>query len=431
LLRIFTIENRQEVFKMKMEGLTFLILGVMSSQLSATVIYDDGGTHFVDSFINDNIVLENYSDLEILGGGLVITPGSDYAVHATSVGSGVNGSSVNMSGDASVVGGIRMNNSESLSSSVTTGGNSSVTGLGVGRTGDGRAAITGAYYVEINDNSSITGATSGERGGAAIENGDSGHYRVTVNGGELVGGHGGQTGGYGIDSDVDPIYLGITGGTIRGGNSNLTGGVGVVNMDYGSVLMTDGAIYGGEGGATGGEAFYSYGSLDMSIVDGQIQGGNGSAYGGSGISTATYSGEPANIHILGGEFDAGLGSVADGWIFNVTGSGSNVSIFGGAIGYDAVGAGINIDFNGLVEVYGWGLTLSGGQLTGYLLDGSRIETPVTVAGITQPRRGLRLFNLGRCRGILRSTGVRITDLPGFVKNRLLSHPCARLPGRMR
>jgi hypothetical protein len=336
-----------------------------------------------------------------------------------------------MSGDATVVGGIRMNTSDNLSSSVTTGGNSSVTGLGVHSSGNGRAAISGAYYVEINDNSLIEGATSGERGGAAIENGDSGHYRVTVNGGELVGGHGGQTGGYGIDSYVDPIYLEITGGIIRGGNSDLNGGVGVVNMNYGTVLMTDGAIYGGDGGAAGGDAFHSFADLEMSIVDGQIRGGNGSAYGGSAISTATPSFEPANFHILGGEFDAGLGSITDGWIFDVMGGGSNVSIFGGEIGYDAVGAGINIDFNGLVEVYGWDLTLSDGVLTGYLLDGSWIETPVTVDGITHPSRGLRLINLRRCRGILRSADVPITDLPEYVKKTLLSHPCSRVPTLIR
>jgi hypothetical protein len=416
---------------MKIEGLTFLILGMMSTQLSAAVIYNSGGTHVVDSFINDNIVLENYSDLEIIGGGLVITPGSEYAVHATSVGMGDFGSSVDMSGDARVVGGIRMNLTDSLSSSVTTGDDSSVTGLGVHIGGTGRAAISGAYYVEINDNSHVTGATSSEQGGAAIENGHVGHYRVTVNGGEIVGGHGGQTGGYGIDSYVDPIYLEITGGTIRGGDSDLNGGIGVVNMNSATVVMTGGAIYGGDGRANGGDAFHSFADLEMSIIDGRLQGGNGNAYGGSGLSTQTVSDEPANFNILGGEFDAGLGSITDGWIFDVKGSGSNVSIFGGEIGYDAVGAGINIDFNGLVEVYGWKLKLSGDLLTGYLLDGSRINTPVTVAGITQPDRGLHLYNLGRCRGVLRRAGIDIMDLPGFVKKTLLLHPCARVPMLMR
>jgi hypothetical protein len=198
-------------------------------------------------------------------------------------------------------------------------------------------------------------------------------------------------------------------------------------MNYGTVIMTDGAIYGGEGGVTGGDAFYTMSDLDMTVTDGQIQGGNGSAYGGSAISTATASIDPANINIIGGKFDAGSGSVADGWIFDVTGSGATVSIFGGEIGYDSVGAGINIDFNGLVEVYGWNLTLSGGQLTGYLLDGSRIETPVTESGINQPGKGLRLFNLRRCRGLIRGAGVSLEDLPGFVKKTVLSHPCSRMP----
>jgi hypothetical protein len=391
---------------MKIEVLTFVFLGMISTQLSATIIFNSGGTHVVDSFINDNIVLENESDLDIVEGGLVITPGSDYAVYALPG----DGSSVNMSGDATVVGGIRMDDTDVISSSLIMNDDSTLTGLGVDSRDNGRAAISGAHYVEINDNSHITGATSSLRGGAAIENGDSGHYHVTVNGGEVVGGHGGQTGGYGIDSYIDPIILEITGGTIRGGDGDLNGGVGVVNVNYGTVEMTGGAIYGGDGGVSGGDAFYSFADMEMSVFDGRMQGGNGSAYGGSGISTSTVGGEPANIQIFGGEFDAGLGSIADGWIFDVVGGGSNISIFGGQIGYDAVGAGINID-NGLVEVYGWDLKLSDGLLTGFLLDGNWIETPVTVADAWIPDRGLRLFNYDNVN--VPEPSVLLLMLPGL------------------
>ncbi|MES9841736.1 MAG: PEP-CTERM sorting domain-containing protein, partial [Candidatus Thiodiazotropha endolucinida] len=38
------------------------------------------------------------------------------------------------------------------------------------------------------------------------------------------------------------------------------------------------------------------------------------------------------------------------------------------------------------------VSLEDNLLTGYLLDGNWIETPVTVAGVTLPDRGLRLFN---------------------------------------
>ncbi|MEW7988321.1 MAG: PEP-CTERM sorting domain-containing protein [Candidatus Thiodiazotropha sp.] len=377
---------------MYIKGTTFLCLGIISLHLNATVIYNDGGAHTINSFIYDNVVLENHSDLNIEHGGFIISPGSDYAVYAATSGAGVNGSSVNMSGDATVIGGVRMNGSDSDASSVVTRDDSTIQGLGAHPNGVGRAAVSGAHYVEINDNSHIVGATSGATGGAAIKNGDSGHYHVTVNGGEVVGGHGGNTGGYGISADFDPIALEITGGVIRGGDGDLNGGTGVVNTNYGTITMTDGAIYGGDGGISGGTAFYSFADMEMDIYGGLIQGGNGGAYGGSAIRTTTTSGEPAHIQIFDGQFDAGIGSIVDGWIFDVVGSGSNMSLYGGQIGYTAAGAGINIDINGLVDVYGWDLRVDGDLLTGYLLDGSWIETAVSVAGITLPGRGLRLFN---------------------------------------
>ncbi|MES9969009.1 MAG: PEP-CTERM sorting domain-containing protein [Candidatus Thiodiazotropha sp.] len=375
---------------MKTKGFAIICLGMLTTQLDATVIFNDGGTHTIDGFLFDNVELQNNSDLNIINGGFVITPGSDPAVYVP----GSTGSSVYMSGDATVVGGIRMNGSDDFSSSVVTRDDSRVQGLGVTPSGVGMAAISGAHYVEINDNSSITGATSGALGGDAIENGDSGLYNVTVNGGQVVGGQGGNTGGYGIDADYDPIVLQVSGGVISGGDGDLNGGFGIFNTNYGSVMMTGGAIHGGDGGVTGGDAIYSFADLEMGIYGGQVQGGNGGAYGGSAIATSTASTEPANIQIFGGQFDAGLGSIVDGWLFDILGLGSNMSLFGGQIGYTAVGAGINIDRNGLLDVHGWDLKLDGDLLTGYLLDGSWINTTVTVAGITMPDRGLRLFNYG-------------------------------------
>lgn len=390
-MRILTITKNKEIVRMKIKGMAFICLGMISTQLTATVIFDDGGTHTINSLIYDNVVLENYSDLNIVGGGLVITPGSDPAVYVPTRSGSDSGSTINMSGNATVIGGIRMRSTNNIASSVVTREDSIVVGQGVYSNGVGRAAISGAHYVEINDNSRIVGATSEARGGAAIENGDSGAYHVSVNGGEIVGGRG-VVGGYGIDSYIDGLNLDVTGGVIRGGNGTAIGGAGVTNVNYGNVVMTGGAIYGGDGGVRGGDAFHSRDVLNIDIFGGHLQGGNGGSYGGSAISTSAGGGEPQNVQIFGGQFDAGLGVFEDGWLFDIFGRGSHMSIYGGQVGYNAVGTGINIEFNSIVDIYGWDLKLEDDLLTGYLLDGNWIETPITWSRMSLPDRGLRLFN---------------------------------------
>ncbi|MEW8074126.1 MAG: PEP-CTERM sorting domain-containing protein [Candidatus Thiodiazotropha sp.] len=376
---------------MKMKGMAYICLGMISTQqLNAAVIFDDGGTHTINSLIYDNVVLENYSDLNIVSGGLVITPGSDPAVYVPTSSTGDSGSTINMSGNATVIGSISMRSTDNIASSVITRDDSIVVGQGVYSNGLGRAAISGAHYVEINDNSRIVGSTSYNRGGAAIANNDSGHYHVTVNGGEIVGGQGGQTGGRGIDPSYDPLYLDITGGVIRGGYGDVNGGFGAINSNYGNVVMTGGAIYGGDGGVNGRDAFFSNNDLNMDIFDGHLQGGYGGSYGGSAITI--IQAEPANVRIFGGYYDAGLGGVDDGWIFNLIGGGSHMSIYGGLIGHNAVGAGFNIEHNSIIDIYGWDLKLEDDLLTGYLLDGNWIETPVTLSRMSLQDRGLRLFN---------------------------------------
>lgn len=379
---------------MLMKWITLACIGTFAGQINATIIFDDGGTHTINNIVFDDIVLGNGSGLNIVQGGLVITDGIDPAIsRITST-----ESAVTLSGNATVLGSINLNGpggSDDSDSALIARENSLIVGQGGYSNSVARAAISGAHYVEINDNSRIVGSTGTNRGGAAIENGDSGHYHVTVNGGEIIGGEGGQTGGFGIDTYVDTIALEITGGVIRGGYGTGNGGTGVVNVNAGTVVMTDGAIYGGDGGVNGGDAFSTRDYINMDIYGGQIQGGSGGSYGGSGISI--LQAEPANIQIFGGQFDAGLGAIGDGWVFDASGSGAHMSLFGGLIGYNSVGEGFNIENNGIIDVYGWDLKLDDGFLTGYLMDGNWIETPVTLARMYLQDRGLRLFNQDNVR----------------------------------
>ncbi|MCU7945627.1 MAG: PEP-CTERM sorting domain-containing protein, partial [Candidatus Thiodiazotropha sp. (ex Cardiolucina cf. quadrata)] len=64
---------------------------------------------------------------------------------------------------------------------------------------------------------------------------------------------------------------------------------------------------------------------------------------------------------------------------------------------NSVGEGFNIENNGIIDVYGWDLKLDDGFLTGYLMDGNWIETPVTLARMYLQDRGLRLFNQDNVR----------------------------------
>ncbi|WP_369157544.1 hypothetical protein [Candidatus Thiodiazotropha sp. LNASS1] len=71
-----------------------------------------------------------------------------------------------------------------------------------------------------------------------------------------------------------------------------------------------------------------------------------------------------------------------------------MSIYGGLIGHNVVGEGINIGRSGTVHVHGWDLKLEDDLLTGYLLDGNWIETAVNITEWydTTPENGLHLFN---------------------------------------
>jgi len=285
-----------------------------------------------------------------------------------------------MTGNAAVIGGIYGD-----WGTVNLRDDALVVGQGEGfQTGMGRAAIAGVHLIEIEGDARVVGAYGETRGGSAIDNVSSGAISVNARGGEIVGGDGGHTGGAGIGGGtLENFALDIDNGIVRGGSGAVQGG-NAMGQNGSEILggsISGGQLIGGHGGENGGHGIFTREVGSLSISGGQIRGGDGGEIGGDAIHLHTELANTSNIHISGGEFDAGVGAIDDGWVLYLRGFGG-MHITGGLFGYLHAGNGFGI-FNGAsLTVTGWELALVDGFLTGTLLDGSFLNVPVTLAGGT-------------------------------------------------
>ncbi|MCU7948020.1 MAG: PEP-CTERM sorting domain-containing protein, partial [Candidatus Thiodiazotropha sp. (ex Cardiolucina cf. quadrata)] len=180
------------------------------------------------------------------------------------------------------------------------------------------------------------------------------------------------------------------------------GGSAIDNRSSGAlfVSVSGGEINGGNGGQAGGHALLSNADYDLNITGGEFQGGNGGVTGGDALRLNSLDFGTATIS--GGSFDAGVGLFDDGWllyltgfngIVDITGFNGIVDITGGMFGYENIGNGFGI-FDSHVNVYGWDLSIADDLLTGFLMDGSWIETPVslTLASLPSVLGTISLFN---------------------------------------
>jgi hypothetical protein len=320
----------------------------------ATVIFS-GGSFGINGTVNDNILLENSSQLTVGTGGVV---------------RGTDDPNLSLNND----GAIRTSNLSS--NSITVEGNGRVVAgsdqqaLNLGNLGS---------VVRIKDNAFIDGNIFND--GVSPGSYDESRYlhrlylsdNARVNGNVQFPGWVRMSGNSVIAGNVttafnSDINFNIDGGTVEGyiqlaGYDNH-----IVNVDGGSILggfrsgpalidlnMTGGYI-GGAGIAGGGTL------LDAAISGGRID-------GGLSIDAGDYG--PSYINFTGGQLDADPGD----WLVRLTGSTrssaySSLEISGGQFGYSEAGLGLFLDHGVDFDIYGWGLHYNDGLLSGYLSDGN-------------------------------------------------------------
>jgi hypothetical protein len=357
---------------MQLKRTLIVLLASISAQTHATLIFDDGNTYIINNTLFEDVYLSNGSNLHIVQDGAIMT------TDQPAIRSNGHGSTITLSGNANVTGGVHYQNWGSENDAVIANDSAQIVGQGE-YWGRGRGAVSGARRVAVSGDARLIGADNASNGGHGIDNTTSGGLLTTVLDGEIIGGNGGDTGGNGIDGWIEVVNLNMSNGAIRGGDGISQGGHGVTS--YGSIIgsISDGLVSGGSG-ETGGDAINSVDGISLNISGGQFQGGNGDNYGGSALYA--ISEWTTNSAISGGHFDAGTGLVDDGWLLHLRNIGSppsHLDITGGCFGCNNVGNGFGIFTNTVVDVHGWDLELNDNLLTGYLMDGNWIETPVTLA----------------------------------------------------
>ncbi|ANO50487.1 PEP-CTERM sorting domain-containing protein [Woeseia oceani] len=366
---------------------SFFAIGVALSATtaSADIIFDDGLTHELTGVHFDNVILRNRSDLNVGDGSFLQSPNSSPAVRNEH-----GGATINLNGNATVIGGIRYLNWGNDDDRVTASGSSLV----VGGSGGG-SALSGMRLVDLNESARLIGGYGDTRGGMAIENSTSGSVHVNISGGSAIGGNGGQIGGAGIGQfgADEGLGLNMTAGTIRGGYGVNTGGNGIGGNGFENPFGTvsGGQISGGNGGNTGGHGIYNQSYAGLSFEGGQVSGGNGGLYGGDTLHFR--SADAVSLSISGGSFDAGIGSLEDGWLLYAFGRSIDIDITGGLFGYENMGKGLGIFNHATVDVFGWDLKFEDNWLTGYLSDGSWLDVQVSLLSSVFPGAGAGYLNL--------------------------------------
>lgn len=338
---------------------------------------------------------------------------------------------VTLSGQASLVGGFGGNQGGmglgGANEGLTLSGNSRIQGGFGGQSGGHGYDISrtsGWGHIEISDSARIIGGMSSNQGGEAIAVGIEG-ANLRMDGGTLRGGYGGVAGGNGLLGDDFGTNLTMNNGLIAGGNSARTAGTAY----KGDLTLLAGELIGGSGGTRGGHAYIpnsanaverigggtlrgGYGGqqgghaihhvnaqqynnpAEVIIEGGQLRGGDSNGTGGSAIYIGGVPNSDgfvrrgfANYTITGGMFDAGDGATEDGWLIAAVDTddifpdnyATTVNISGGLFGSENAGLGFGLWTNTVFNIYGSGLSIENGILSGTLQDGNSIYVPVFFA----------------------------------------------------
>ncbi|MET0536065.1 MAG: PEP-CTERM sorting domain-containing protein [Steroidobacter sp.] len=340
------------------------ILGVVmaatcyTSAVDATIIYNAAGTSNINTSVYDNVLVDHASAIVNVNSRGIVRGVNDpslgmfnTAVRTRRGNRKVTGpgrilaaagqSAINMAGNGSVV---RLSSRASVIGDVvnefTTPGwraeSTAITRLYI----EDNARVTGnvryAGFMRMEDNARVLGS---------IINPSNGSMSLDMRGGLVTGQL--QMGG------LNDYVFDMSGGSILGGFRGASG--------YVDMTMTGGTISNG---------FQTGTAITGGIYGGSINGGVDLTNGGSAAS---------HLIIDGGEFNTDPGDYLFSMSHTPFGSPSSASldIYGGEFGYVEQGLGFFLDQFVDFSVYGWDLALTGGVLSGYLLDGSWFSNPFT------------------------------------------------------
>jgi hypothetical protein len=341
-------------------------LCLVPSLSSAGIVYSDGGTHYINSATLQSVLLENGTEIR-LGAGAVVTgdgtnPRLSWA-RAAIAATPMTSSRIYIGGNAQVNRGSESNaiarhsyGSLFIGDEAVVNGNLYAWGSGnsnVLRTHlSGHAIINGNFQSDglltISDNARIGGYVHEENGGIDLR----------MDGGSIGG-------NLYTNSLVDHSAI-ISAGTIGGGI-------------LGTASSYDFSL---RGGVIEGRYAVNSTNQDVQVYGGTIRGGMefGSAFDpfDRHSSIAIFNGA---IDVNAGDFlfdfNPGFDAATSSGVFNCATNNSTFSIWGGQLGHTSAGNGLRLDLCATLDVYGTGLTYSGGVLSGMLADGNLINLSVT------------------------------------------------------
>lgn len=328
---------------------------------SSEVAYVPGEGYVVKltSDINGTIVIpDTWGDVVINLNGHTIRGTDGSAISITD--NGGNGTTLTINGEGSVIGGSESGvgkpaidaSGVDAGSSVTISEGVNVIG-GAGSNGEnGGAGISGIIDVTVNGGT-VTGGNGGDSTTAAGGNGGAGvatQGMVSVtNASKVNGGNGGKgvtksgDGGAGIDSDGGAVSVTgestVVGGNGGGAGSNDSVSVGVggnggasITGHPGSVKADDAILKGGNGGnsgvgrdgGNGGDAVRLTDGTSVTIVDTRIIGGNGGNGGDSDTGDAGDGGNGGSPLVV-----SAAGSVTGGTMESGNGGNGGIGVTGG------------------------------------------------------------------------------------------------------
>lgn len=321
-----------------------------ASAANAAIIYNTPVTTNIGSTVNNNIIVDHTSAIVNVNTGGLIRGVNDPSLGIFNAAVRTRRGTLNVTGTGRIIAamGQQAINMTGTPSTVRLSNNATVIGdvvneftaPGINFYMEDNARVAGnvryAGYMRMEDNARVIGN---------IINPANGSYTLDMRGGQVTG--------YVAMGGLNDYVFDMSGGEILGG---VRGAAGYVDL-----TMTGGHIANG---------FHTGDSVTGGIYGGSIDGG---------IELISNTSGASHLTVDGGQFNATAGD----YLLSMShtpfsgSSASTLDIFGGEWGYVEQGLGFFVDNMVDFSIYGWGLSYTGGLLSGYLLDGSWFSNALT------------------------------------------------------